>query len=157
VTTPNGKAMSTVTLAAFGPSFLLVDGQHVAGIITRTDGSGAYGGGTYDFVGSTGTSFGYATVAAKAGDIVTLFCVGFGPTNPSVPAGKPFSGSAPTVNPVQLRINAVSVTPSYSGITAAGLYPINFQVPAGAETGDRPLQAAVGGVQTPSGVVLSMQ
>ena len=48
VTTPNGTATSTVTLAPFGPSFSVLDGKHVAGIILRSDGSGAYAGGTYD-------------------------------------------------------------------------------------------------------------
>jgi hypothetical protein len=42
-----------VTLAEFAPSFLLRDNKHVAGIIPRSDGSGAYGGGTYDILGPT--------------------------------------------------------------------------------------------------------
>ena len=91
MTTANGSAASKVTLGPFGPSFSLLDGKHVAGIILRSDGSGAYGGGTYDIVGPTGTSLGFKTVAAKAGDVLELFGVGFGPTNPAVPAGKAFS------------------------------------------------------------------
>ena len=69
-TAAGGMANSTVTLAAFAPSFSLLDGKHVAGIIYRSDGSGAYGGGSYDIIGPTGSSLGYSTVAAKAGDIV---------------------------------------------------------------------------------------
>jgi uncharacterized protein (TIGR03437 family) len=42
-------------------------------------------------------------------------------------------------------------------MTSAGLYQLNFQVPAGASSGDVPLQATVGGARTPSGVVLSLQ
>src|SRR5450755_1436349 len=102
------SASSTVTLAQFAPAFSLLDAHHVAGIITRTDGSGAYGSGTYDILGPTGSSLGYATVAAKSGDAVTLFAVGLGPTNPHVPSGQPFSGSAPTTNPVTVRINNVA-------------------------------------------------
>ena len=88
VTTAGGGSVSTVTLAAFAPSFSLLDGKHVAGIIIRSDGSGAYGGGTYDILGPTGSSLGYPTVAAKAGDTVELFGVGFGPTTPTVPRGR---------------------------------------------------------------------
>lgn len=44
VTTSFGSATSNVTLAQFGPSFFLLDAKHVAGIILRADGSGAYGG-----------------------------------------------------------------------------------------------------------------
>jgi uncharacterized protein (TIGR03437 family) len=157
VTTPAGTATSTVILAAASPSFSLLDGKHVAGIILRSNASGAYGGGSYDIVGPTGTSLGYKTVAAKAGDTVEIFGVGFGATNPFVPAGAPFTGSAPAKNTVQFRINNIAVTPSYSGITSAGLYQFNLQIPAGSGAGDVTLQATVSGSQTPAGVVLSLQ
>jgi len=157
VTTASGSATSTVTLAQVAPSFLLLDTKHVAGIIVRTDGSGAYGGGAYDILGPTGTSLGYPTVAAKAGDTVVLFGTGFGPTHPAVPAGQAFSGAAPTTNAVTLRINNVSVTPAFAGLSGAGLCQINLTVPSGAGMGDVSLQANVGGWLTPSGVVFSLQ
>jgi uncharacterized protein (TIGR03437 family) len=157
VTTPKGSATSTVTLGQFGPSFSLLDSKHVAGIIIRTDGSGAYGGGSYDIIGPTGTSLGYGTVAAKAGDTVELFGVGFGATDPPVPAGQAFSGAAPTVNPVHLLIGGVSLTPAFAGLTEAGLFQFNLTLPAGLGTGDVSLEGLVGGVQTPAGVVISLQ
>ena len=157
VTTAVGSATSTVTLAKFGPSFNLLDGKHVAGIILRSDGSGTYGSGTYDIVGPTGTSLGYKTVAAKSGDVLELFGIGFGPTTPAAPAGKPYSGAAQTTNPVTLSINNVTVTPSFAGLTSAGLYQINLSLPAGVGAGDVLLRATVGGIQTPSGVMLSVQ
>ena len=109
-TAAGGMAKSTVTLAPFAPSFSLLDSKHVAGIIVRSDGSGAYGGGTYDIIGPTGSSLGYPTVAAKAGDTVELFGVGFGPTTPAVPAGAVFSGSAPTTSAVTLSFNNITVS-----------------------------------------------
>ncbi len=157
VTTGNGTFTSAVTLAPFAPSFLLLDSKHVAAIILRPNGSGAYGGGTYDIVGPTGSSLGYATVAAKAGDSVVLFAVGLGPTSPSVPSGRPFSGAAPTTNPVSILINNVSVTPSFAGLSSAGLYQINLTIPSIPVTGDVALLTNVGGTQTPSGVVISLQ
>ncbi len=158
VKTAGGTATSTVTLAQFGPSFSVFAGGHVAGIILRTDGSGAYGGGTYDILGPTGTSLGFPTVAAKAGDTLELFGVGFGPTNPTVLAGQVYSGVAAATNSVQLLINNIPVLPGFTGIVEAGLYQINVvQLPAGLGTGDVPLLATVGGVQTPTGVVISLQ
>jgi uncharacterized protein (TIGR03437 family) len=157
VTTPAGTAASTVTLAQFAPSFSLLDGEHVTGILLRPDGSGAYGGGTYDIVGPTGTSLGYKTVAAKAGDILTLFGTGFGPTDPAVPAGKAYSGEAATTSSVQLLIDNIPVAPAFSGIASPGLYQINVRIPAGLGVGDVPLRAIVGGIETPTGVVLSLQ
>jgi uncharacterized protein (TIGR03437 family) len=153
VTTGGGTGSSSVTLAQFGPTFFLLDGpMHVAGIILRSDGSGAYGGGSYDILGPTGNSLGYATVAAKPGDVVELYGSGFGPTNPKVLAGQTFSGAASTTNPVTLHINSVSVTPAFAGLSGAGLYQINLTVPSGLGTGEVPLQGAVGGVETPVAV-----
>jgi len=157
VTTADGSTTSTVTLGEFAPSFALLDSTHVAGIIPRSDGSGAYGGGTYDILGPTGSSLGYPTVAAKAGDSVELYGVGFGPTSPSVPAGQAFSGAAATTNTVQLAISGRTVLPSFAGLSEAGLFQINVTIPAGLGTGDLPLVGDVGGVQTQTGVVISLQ
>ena len=157
VTTSVGSTTSTVTLAQFAPSFLLLDSKHVTGIILRSNGSGACGGGTYDIIGPTGSSLGYPTVAAKAGDNVELYALGLGPTHPSVPAGQGFSEAAPTTNPVTLLINNMTVVPSFSGLTGAGLYQLNLTIPSGLGTGDVPLQVTVGGVQTQAGVVISLQ
>jgi uncharacterized protein (TIGR03437 family) len=157
VTTQKGSATSTVTLGQFGPSFSLLDATHVAAIILRSDGSGANGGGTYDIVGPTGSSLGYPTKAAKAGDSIVIFGVGFGPTSPPVPAGQAFSGAAAATNPVQLIINGTTLTPAFAGLSAPGLFQFNLTLPTGLGTGDVPLVAAVGGVQTPSGVVISLQ
>lgn len=157
VTTAGGSATSTVNLAQFAPSFLLLDTKHVAGIILRSNGSGVYGGGAYDIIGPTGTSLGYATVAAKAGDIIELFGTGFGPTTPAVQPGQAFAGTAPTSNPVMLRLNIASVTPSFAGLSGAGVYQINLTLPSGLGSGDVPLAAVVGGAQTASGVVISLQ
>jgi uncharacterized protein (TIGR03437 family) len=58
---------------------------------------------------------------------------------------------------VSLRINNVSVNPSFAGLSAAGLYQINFTVPAGLGTGDVALVATVGGASTQPSVVISLQ
>jgi uncharacterized protein (TIGR03437 family) len=158
VTTANGSYQSAVNASYAGPSFNLLDGEHVAGIILRSDGSGAYGGGTYDILGPTGTSLGYPTVAAKADDTVELFGVGFGPTDPEVPAGQAFSGAAPVSFGISLAINNVKVAPSFTGLVGAGLYQINVTIPPGLGSGDVSLQVTTyDGQQTPSGVVMPLQ
>jgi uncharacterized protein (TIGR03437 family) len=159
VTTSTGSASSTVTLGQFGPSFSrLADNTHVAGIILRPDGSGAYGegSGSYDIIGPTGNSLGYATVAVKAGDNIELFGVGFGATDPSEPAGQALSSPATAVSPIGIMIGGTTVTPSFAGLTEAGLFQFNLTMPAGLGTGDVALVGLVGGVQTPAGVVISL-
>jgi len=150
VTTAAGTATSTATLAHASPAFLLLDATHVAGFIFRASGSN-------DILGPTGTSLGYRTVAAKAGDTVELFGIGFGPTSPAVPAGQAFSGAAATVNNVQVQIHGVTINPDFAGLSSAGLYQINLKIPPGLGTGDQPLIATVAGVQTQSTVVISLQ
>ncbi len=159
VTTSGGNSTSTVTLAPASPSFSLLDAAHVAAVILRTDGSGTYGAGanSYDIVGPTGTSLGYTTIAAKAGDSVVVFGVGFGPTNPFEFAGRSFAGAASTISPVKVQINNTVVTPSFAGLSSAGLYQINLTIPAGAGSGDVPLVAIVDGASTQATVVLSLQ
>jgi uncharacterized protein (TIGR03437 family) len=162
VVSPNGSTSSTVTLGEFGPALsLLGDNKHAAGLIIRTDGSGAYSypGGTYDIIGPTGTSLGYRTVAAAAGDYIELYGVGFGPTTPSVPAGQPFAGQTSTNDTVTILINnvAVPLPLQYSGLSGAGLYQFNFILPAGLGTGDVPVQGMVGGISTQADVVIALQ
>jgi uncharacterized protein (TIGR03437 family) len=155
VTTPNGTVSSTVTLAAFGPSFSLLSAKYAAGVILTPNGSGAYGGGAYDLLGPSGT-FSYNTRPVKAGETLELYGVGFGPTNPHVPAGAAYGGAAPTTNTVTVTIGGVSATVLFSGITTTGLYQFNIVVPS-AGKGDQLLQASVGGVPTPGGVYVTLQ
>src|SRR5580658_7474537 len=154
VTTSAGAATSNVALNSYSPAFDLLDARHVTAIIVRSDGSGTYGDGTYDILGPTGNCFGYHTVGAKAGDLVELFGVGFGPTAPAVPAGKVFSGAAPITQPLALYINNVMITPLFVGLSSAGLYQINLIVPPGLGQGDVPIWAWVGGNYSTQGNIL---
>jgi uncharacterized protein (TIGR03437 family) len=157
VTTPNGTASSTVTLAAQGPSLsLLGDNRHIIGEIPSANGTGAYGGGTYDLVGPSG-AFSFVTRPVKRGEPLVLYGVGFGPTTPTVTPGQVFSGAAPTVNKVTVSIGGVQAPVVFSGVVEAGLYQINVTVPTNAPTGDQPLVATVNGAQTPTGVVVTVQ
>jgi uncharacterized protein (TIGR03437 family) len=150
VTTATGSALSVVNLAQASPSFNLIDGKHVAGTLMRPSGG-------YEIVGPTGTSLGYATMAAKAGDTLVLYGVGFGPTNPPVAAGRKWSGAAEALNSVQFVINGRMIVPDWAGISAAGLFQFNLTIPPGLGTGDQPVQALVNGKITPPGTVLALQ
>jgi len=157
VTTAAGSATSTVALMPYSPAFDLLDSMHVTAIILRADGSGAYGNGTYDILGPGGNCFSYRTVGAKPGDLVALFGVGFGPTNPAIAAGKAFTGAAPITDPFTLYINNKFVSPLFVGISSAGLYQINLIVPSGLGQGDVPIQAWVGNSATQPNKFFSLQ
>jgi uncharacterized protein (TIGR03437 family) len=156
VTTAAGTASAMVTLSPQGPSFsLLGDNRHVIGEIP-TNGTGAYGGGTYDLVGPANT-FSFSTRPVKPGEALVLYGVGFGPTTPHVPAGHSYSGAASTNTPVTVTIGGIQANVAFAGIIEAGLYQINVTVPQNAAAGDQPLLATVNGVQTPAGVVVTVQ
>jgi uncharacterized protein (TIGR03437 family) len=157
VTTGAGTATAVVTLSKFSPSFLLLDPTHVAAIIIRPDRSGSYLNGAYDILGPAGNCFGYYTSPAKAGDVIEIFGVGFGPTNPLVPAGKAFSGAAPVSSALSLYLNNIPVQPVFAGISGAGLYQINVVVPQGIGQGDISIRASIGGMQTQNGPLFSLQ
>jgi uncharacterized protein (TIGR03437 family) len=147
-----GSPRFTATAAAVGPSLSLLDNRHVAGVILTPGGSGAWGNGTYDLVGPVG-GFAWNTRPVKPGEFLVLFGVGFGPTTPAVPAGRPFTGAALTNNPVTFTIGGVQVSPALAAMVSPGLYQFNLLVPAGIGSGEKPVVATVGGVSTPQAVV----
>jgi len=155
VTTPSGTTTSTVSLSQVSPSFLLFSGKYPAAIIPTPNGGGAYGNGTYNLLGPAG-AFSFSTQPVQAGQILELYGVGFGPTNPSVPAGQLFSGAAPTVNPVTITIGGVSAKVLFAGIAGAGLYQFNVIVPE-VGAGDQLLLATVGGAQTQPNIYVTVQ
>ena len=157
VTTASGSSTSTVTLAAYGPSFsLLPASNYVASVILTPSGSGSYGGGAYDLAGPSG-AFSFTTRPVKAGETLELFGVGFGPTSPVVPPGKTFTGAgAPTTNTVSVTIGGATAKVLFSGMTEAGVYQLNVIVPQ-VSSGDQPLLATVAGVSTPSNVLITIQ
>jgi uncharacterized protein (TIGR03437 family) len=157
VTTAAGAVSASVTLASSSPSFSRLDATHIAAIIVENNLSGDYGNGAYNIVGPAGSSLGYHTVPARAGDSVVLFAVGLGTTTPFVPAGMPFSGVAPLSGSITLSINGITVTPTFVGETSAGLYQINITLPSGLGTGDLPISIAVGNSQSPKDAVISLQ
>jgi len=150
-----GNVGSTVTLASFAPSFSLLDNKHVAGIILTPGGAGAYDNGAYDIVGPVG-AFPYPTRPVKAGETLLLYGVGFGPANPLVPAGVYFTGAAPAANTITMTIGGVSVPLGFAGISYTGQYQFNLVMPS-VPSGDQPIVATVGGVQSPANFVVTAQ
>jgi len=164
VNTPNGTVNTSVDLESIAPSFSQIGNQFIAAIIPTANGTGAYGGGTYDIAGPSG-GFSFSTRPVKRGETVAVYGVGFGPTNPAVPAGQLYSGAASATNQVQISLGSstgsgVSVTASSVALIGAGLYQIIFTVPANAPTGNVFVQATVGGgsnaVQTSSSVTVQL-
>ena len=143
-----GSASSSVTLGEYAPSFNLFNSRYAAAEVQTPTG--------YDLIGPTG-GFSFATRPVKAGEILELYGVGFGPTTPEVPAGEVFPGPpAPAVTLPKVTIGGLPATVNFAGIVEAGLFQLNVVVP-NAGSGDQLLEASVGGATTPSGVYITLQ
>jgi uncharacterized protein (TIGR03437 family) len=151
VTNSNGtSATVTVTSTAAAPAFFLWPGSQVAAT-RNADGTNAVKPGTFS---------GVTTTAAKPGDVLILWGTGFGATTPPVAAGieTPASPIANT-SPVTMTLGTTNVPVIYAILSPgfAGLYQIAITVPSPLPDGDYPLVATIGGVASPSGVILSVK
>jgi uncharacterized protein (TIGR03437 family) len=76
---------------------------------------------------------------AKAGEVLTLYASGLGPTRPSPEPGQPFAANPlPVVSsPVQVVVNGVSSDALYAGgyPGAVNSYQVNFRIPDGVASG----------------------
>ena len=100
-------------------------------------------------------------VSAQAGDILTLWVTGLGPTTPAVPAGQQpafANGAFPvtTTNPT-VTVGGANATVLGAILRYAGLYQVNIQLPASLPSGDAPIQISFGSYQSPAGVLLNIQ
>jgi len=136
-------APTTVNVAAAQPGLLapgafLVDGrQYVAAILS--DGS---------FALPPGALPGTTTRGARAGEIVTLYGVGFGPVTPSTPAGVAATGATAVLAPLRFSLGDAEVSAPYAGLApnSIGLYQFNLLVPPALEPNAIPVSFLLDGV-----------
>jgi uncharacterized protein (TIGR03437 family) len=80
---------------------------------------------------------------AKAGEVLTLYATGLGPTRPSPEPGQPFAVNPPSVvtSPVEVIVNGASGQVLYAGgyPGAVNGYQVNFRLPDNVATGMAPL------------------
>ena len=149
ITTP----VFNVAVASAAPEFLYFqangNGQNpVAALGSLT---GAY-------VGAPGLIAGGTFTPAHAGDFITAFGVGWGPTSSTAPIGTLATGTPGVTGAYSLTIGGVAAKVSYAGLTPglAGVYQVNFQVPSGLAAANQPLVLNVNGAKTAAGAYLTV-
>jgi uncharacterized protein (TIGR03437 family) len=150
VTTPNGSsAPFTAQLLQYSPGFFTFDAQN-SRYAAAVHQDGVY-------LGPAGL-YGSALVTkpAKSGETILLFGTGFGPTNPTVPTDRLFSGAAPVTGELTITIGSIIAPVQFAGISSNGLYQFNVTVPA-LPNGDYDVVATVSGSSSQHGVFLSVQ
>ena len=83
--------------------------------------------------------------AAQVGDVLTIWAIGLGATNPAVGTNAPAPGSEPLARLITMPsvefgsgfFGSVSVTPAYAGLSpgSVGLYQVNAAIPQGLPSG----------------------
>jgi len=151
VTTPQGTATATVTMQTVSPGLFMyqaANGRYVA----------AQHGVDYSIVGPPGLYPG-ASSPAKPGEVIILYTTGFGPTSPPTPSGQVVTNPAPVANlsAISMTIGGQQAQVQWAGITMAGLWQLNVQVPAGAASGDAAIMAQIGGKSTQAGAFVTIQ
>jgi len=143
VVTVAGQASNSFTVQkdAVSPAFLTFDNTHIAA--EHLD---------YSLLGPASIA---GATPAKPGETVSLYAVGFGPTNPVVPTGQIPSSPEPLANTVTMTIGGIPVTPSFAGLSSTpGLYQFNVTLPASLSAGDVPVVATIDGATTQTGAVI---
>jgi uncharacterized protein (TIGR03437 family) len=110
------------------------------------------------YVGPVGLIPGVVFAPAVAGDVLTIFGVGFGPTASQDPPGTVAGAAAGTLGQATVTIGGVPAQVLYAGLTPtfAGLYQLNLIVPAGIPGGNQPIVLEVNGASSPPGAYLAI-
>jgi uncharacterized protein (TIGR03437 family) len=146
VTTPQGNTNSfTAQKQQFAPAFFTMGGTYAAA--QHAD---------YSYVGKPGLLPGATSQPAQPGETILIYGTGFGPTSPPLPSAQLVTTPAVLANSVQFTIGGVVAHVDYAGLVEAGLYQFNVKVPD-VPSGDAALVAQIGGVQTQTGVLITIQ
>jgi uncharacterized protein (TIGR03437 family) len=111
-----------------------------------------------DYIGPPGLIAGLTFRPAVAGDILTIYGIGFGKTG-SGPMPGSIPSSADSVPPgYSVTIGGTAVSASYVGVTPtiAGLYQVNVTIPEGIAPGNQPIVLNVNGESTAAGAFLAI-
>lgn len=148
------SASMTAPVASASPEFLYFalngDGKNPVAAVNSLTGA---------YVGQTNLLPAATFTPAKAGDLVTLFGVGFGAVVPGTTPGALATSAAGLASGATLSIGGKVATVSYAGLAPsfAGLYQINLVVPAGLGAGSQVVAATVNGVQVAEGGRIFLQ
>ncbi|HTX34299.1 MAG TPA: hypothetical protein VME43_04730 [Bryobacteraceae bacterium] len=130
ITTANGiSATYSVTVLSVEPGLLAPAAFKIDGISYA---AAVFSDGT-TYVLPTGAIAGVPSRPAQAGDTITFYGVGFGPTTPSIPAGQIVQASNTLISKLQVFFDDSSFpgTVTYAGLAPGylGVYQFNVTVP----------------------------
>jgi uncharacterized protein (TIGR03118 family) len=96
------------------------------------------------------------TTPAHPGETITIYGTGFGPTNPPSD-GLVLLQPLPAANQVMASVGGSPAQVTFAGLSSAGLYQVNIQLPAALPSGDAAVIAQVGSSKTQANVFIAVQ
>jgi uncharacterized protein (TIGR03437 family) len=116
---------------------------------------------TISVIAPSGAIAGVDSAPAKPGDIVSIYGIAFGPTDPPIVPGIPAANLASTVAPASVNLGGVDLDPAdilYSGVAPGvpGWYQLQIRIPGTIPTGNQPLTLNFGIYKTPPGGFLAI-
>lgn len=153
VVTAAGRASTTATATRVSPAMLTTPAfrvnnkQYIAALFQDFT----------TFVGPTGLIAGATFRPAKPGDIVTIFTVGCGETNPASPSGEVVTGLRAVRATPRLTIGqADAQVQAFMAPNLIGLCQLNVTIPNTAN-GDNPIELTLDGTPTGQGLQITVQ
>jgi uncharacterized protein (TIGR03118 family) len=145
VVTNNGLAgaSTTGTLATYAPGFFITKSNYIAAL--HADGT---------IVGPT-TLYPNNSTPTKAGETISLYCTGLGPTVATVD-GLVLTAPTNTAATPTVTVNGVAATVTASVLQSAGLNQVNITVPAGTPNGDQAVVLTIGGVKSQTNALINV-
>ena len=124
VVTNHGTATATVSMGAVSPAFFAYTLQGKLYPV-------AFFANENVQVAADGTLAGAVSRSATAGDYITLYGTGLGQTTPAYPVGQVISAAYPItdLSQVQVLFGTRPAKVLFAGMTFAGVFQINVQVP----------------------------
>jgi uncharacterized protein (TIGR03437 family) len=140
VITNHGTVVAMGNMAGLSPALFAyaLQSRFYADALFATD---------YAYVAAVGALPGVTSRPAQAGDYILLFATGLGQTNPPYPAGQVLTAAypVPDLSKVSVLIGGQPALVQFAGMTYAGVFQINIQVPNGIPAGDQPIVLSVAG------------
>jgi uncharacterized protein (TIGR03118 family) len=147
IVTNNGFPSTAVSaqLQQLSPGFFVIqNGKYI--VATHADGT---------LVGPAALLPGLTT-PANPGETITLYGTGFGPTNPATDGLVVTTPATAATQPV-VSIGGATASVTFAGLTSAGLYQVNVQLPGTLPDGDAAVIAQVGTVKSQANAFIAVQ
>ncbi|MFN7924831.1 MAG: right-handed parallel beta-helix repeat-containing protein [Bryobacteraceae bacterium] len=96
---------------------------------------------------------------AKTGDNIVLYATGLGPTTPAPPPGQVLTDAYPLTDLAALHVTlgGAEALVQYAGMTFAGVFQVNVQVPQGVNAGDQAVVIRTGSQSSQSNIFLAFR